>query len=111
LTHYSSTFKNFAVLRINIERFKLFNEFMSHKEGDELLKRVAHRLRLCCSNASLIAYLNNDDFAVIYNLNSNINIHQHAQNILDAFKQPFEFNAQEQTITLSIGIALYPEHG
>ncbi|MFW1802147.1 EAL domain-containing protein [Acinetobacter nematophilus] len=111
LTHYSSTFKNFAVLRINIDRFKLFNEFMSHKEGDELLKRVAHRLRLCCSSASLIAYLNNDDFAVIYNLNSNINIHQHAQNILDAFKQPFDINAQEQTITLSIGIALYPEHG
>lgn len=112
LIHYSDSFKNFAVLRINIDRFKLFNEFMSHKEGDELLKQVAHRLRLCCPNASLIAYLNNDDFAVIYNLSSNnINIHQHTQHILDAFKQPFDVKEQEQTITISIGVALYPEHG
>jgi EAL domain-containing protein (putative c-di-GMP-specific phosphodiesterase class I) len=54
----------------------------------------------------------NDDFAVIYNLSSNnINIHQHTQHILDAFKQPFDVKEQEQTITISIGVALYPEHG
>ncbi len=112
LTHYSDVFKNFAVLRINIDRFKLFNEYMSHQNGDELLKQVANRLRLSCTQSSLIAYLNNDDFAVIYNLNSsNINIHQQAQNILDDFKQLFEINGQEQSITISIGVALYPEHG
>ena len=112
LTHYSDAFKNFAVLRINIDRFKLFNEYLSHREGDELLKQVAQRLRLCCTNASLISYLNNDDFAVIYNLNSNsLNIHQLAQNILEAFKPPFQLKDQEHSITISIGIALYPEHG
>ena len=112
LTHYSDAFKNFAVLRINIDRFKLFNEYLSHREGDELLKQVAQRLRLCCTNASLISYLNNDDFAVIYNLNSNsLNIHQLAQNILEAFKSPFQLKDQEHSITISIGIALYPEHG
>ena len=112
LTHYSTSFKNFAVLRINIDRFKLFNEFMSHKDGDELLKQVANRLRLSCTHASLIAYLNNDDFAVIYNLSSsNMNIHQQTQHILKDFHQSFEINDQEQNITISIGIALYPEHG
>ena len=112
LNHYSESFKKFAVLRINIDRFKLFNEFMSQQVGDELLKQVAQRLRLCCSNSSLIAYLNNDDFAIIYNLSSsNILIHQHAQDILQAFRLPFHINENEQTITISIGIALFPEHG
>jgi len=112
LTHYSDSFKSFAVLRINIDRFKLFNEFTSHKDGDELLKQVANRLRLSCTHASLIAYLNNDDFAVIYNLSScNIDIHQQTQKLLEDFKQLFEINGQEQIITISIGAAIYPEHG
>lgn len=112
LTEYSNLFKHFAVLRINIDRFKSFNDSLSQKHGDELLKKVAQRLRLCCANASLTAYLNNDDFAVIYNLTcGNLSIHQQAQNILHAFKHPFDVNGQDQTITISIGVALFPEHG
>lgn len=112
LTQHSDSFKNFAVLRINIDRFKAFNDSLSQKDGDELLKQVAQRLRLCCANSTLIAYLNNDDYAVIYNLTNNLNaIYQHTQNILIAFKNPFMVNGQEQTITISIGVALYPEHG
>lgn len=112
LTEYSNLFKHFAILRINIDRFKAFNDSLSQKHGDELLKKVAQRLRLCCANASLTAYLNNDDFAVIYNLScGNLSIQQQAQSILQAFRHPFDVNGQDQTITISIGIALFPEHG
>lgn len=104
--------KHFAIIRLNIDRFRLFNEFLNHHAGDELLRQVAHRLRTCCQNAQLVAYLNNDDFAVIYNVNNhNFSIHHKARAILEAFAQPFNIDGQDQGISISIGIALYPEHG
>ncbi|WP_445115391.1 EAL domain-containing protein [Acinetobacter sp. WZC-1] len=112
VTNNAQSLKHFAVIRINIDRFRSFNEFLSNHAGDELLKQVSQRLRQCCANALLISYLNNDDFAIIYNLNhNNTSIHQHTQNILNTFRQPFVIDGQEQIISISIGVAVYPEHG
>ena len=108
--HYS--IKKFAIYRINIDRFRSLNEFLSHHAGDDLLKQVAQRLRVHCSDALLISYLNNDDFAIIYNFtNNNNNVRDQADKIFNIFEQPFSINKQEQSITVSIGIATYPEHG
>lgn len=104
--------KHFALIRLNIDRFRLFNEYLNNHAGDQLLKQVAHRLRSCCKDAKLISYLNNDDFAVIYNLsNHQLSIHQKAHVILNAFEQPFQIEGQDHSISVSIGIAVYPEHG
>ncbi|TCM67796.1 diguanylate cyclase/phosphodiesterase with PAS/PAC sensor(s) [Acinetobacter calcoaceticus] len=115
LHHYinsSSGLTHFAVIRLNIDRFRLFNEFLNNHAGDELLKLIAQRLRNCSPDAQLIAYLNNDDFAIIYNLsNRKVSIHQQAQIILNAFQQPFLIQDQEHLISISMGIVLYPEHG
>lgn len=112
VTSKNQTLKYFALIRINIDRFRSFNESLSAQAGDELLKQVAERLRQSCSDALLIAYLNNDDFAIIYNLEyNNLSIQKYAQMIFNAFKQPFTILDKEQTISISMGIALYPEHG
>nr|WP_227591471.1 EAL domain-containing protein [Acinetobacter sp. Marseille-Q1620] len=102
--------KHLAVIRVNIDRFRFFNEYLSNHAGDELLKQVAGRLRQANPQALLISHLNNDDFAIIYNLN-NYSVKQHCQNILQALNKPFYINLQEHFITVSIGVALYPEHG
>jgi diguanylate cyclase (GGDEF)-like protein/PAS domain S-box-containing protein len=103
---------HFAVIRINIDRFRNFNEFLNNQAGDELLKQFSKRLKQMCSDALLISYLNNDDFALIYSLGSQGNfIANKAQEIINSFQKPFSIFGQEHFISVSIGIAQYPEHG
>lgn len=103
---------NFAVIRINIDRFRNFNEFFNNHAGDELLRQFSKRLKQSCYDALLISYLNNDDFALIYNLNSaHSSIRQKADEIMTALQNPYTILGQEQYISLSMGIAFYPEHG
>ncbi len=112
LSQNISSFKQLAVIRVNIDRFRFFNEYLSNHAGDELLKQVAKRLRYIAPQALLISHLNNDDFAIIYNSNQkNLTIQQYCQNILHNISQPYYFNDQEHFITVSIGVAIYPEHG
>ncbi len=112
LINPSYSFKNLALIRINIDRFRAFNEFLNNDSGDELLKQFAQRLRLTNINAILVAYLNGDDFAIIYEISPiHPNIEQYCQNILQALNAPFYIDQQEYFITASIGVACFPEHG
>ncbi|MDM1763624.1 MULTISPECIES: EAL domain-containing protein [unclassified Acinetobacter] len=112
LTDPNDSIQNLAVIRINIDRFRSFNEFVSTQAGDILLQKTAQRLRHSCPDALLISYLNNDDFAIIYKYGQNKkNIQQIAKKILEAFESPFVIQNNEHFISTSIGIALYPEHG
>lgn len=116
LHHYlvqkSKSFNHIAVIRLNIDRFRHFNELLSNQAGDELLKQVSKRLKQICSDALLISYLNNDDFAVIYNLNTSRHlIYQKVEELVQSFNQAFPIHAQEHYVSTSIGIAIYPEHG
>ena len=112
VTSNNQALQHFALIRVNIDRFRSFNESLSNLAGDELLRQVSERLRQSCSDALLIAYLNNDDFAIIYNLNFNpIPTQERTRIILDALRQPFLIQGKEQIISISIGVALYPEHG
>ncbi len=53
-----------AVIRLNIDRFRLFND-LSNNGGDELLRQVAQRLRMTNAEALFVAHLNGDDFAIL----------------------------------------------
>lgn len=100
----------FALLRLNIDRFRLFNDLYFNPAGDELLKKFAERLSQYCNNALLIAYLNNDDFVIALKT-ADLNINDMAQGILTEFQAPFYIAGQEKCISISIGIALHPEQG
>lgn len=102
----------FAVVRINIDRFRLFNDLYFNIAGDELLRKFAERLRKYCSHALFVAYLNNDDFVVALKISEQgANINQLAQGLLVAFQAPFYIGGQETFISISVGMAQYPEHG
>ncbi|PTV43431.1 histidine kinase [Acinetobacter oleivorans] len=112
LVNPSYNIKNLALIRVNIDRFRAFNEFLNNDSGDELLKQFAQRLRLININAILVAYLNSDDFAIIYEISPiHPNIEQYCQNILQALNAPFYIDNHEYFITASIGVACFPEHG
>ncbi|MEC7120998.1 MAG: EAL domain-containing protein, partial [Pseudomonadota bacterium] len=109
----ASTKEQFALLRINIDRFRLLNDSLGADGADALLQKVAQRLTSFDSHASLIARLGGDDFAIILeNIGaSRKEMELYCDALMNTFEQPFQIGAQEVIATLSAGIALFPEHG
>lgn len=101
-----------AIIRINLDRFRYYNELLNQQGGDELLKEVATRLRRVSADAAVIARLNADDFAVILEVKkSNLEITEYCKNLIQAFDDTFKIKQQEFVMTISIGVAIFPEHG
>ncbi|WP_180034411.1 MULTISPECIES: EAL domain-containing protein [unclassified Acinetobacter] len=112
LVSQQDSIKQLAVIRLNIDRFRPLNEYLSNNGGDELLRQVAQRLRLTNAEALFVAHLNGDDFAIVYEI-SHIrpSVQEHCERINKAFSIPFNIFGQDHVITLSMGVAFYPEHG
>ena len=104
--------KKFGLLRINVDRFRPLNEFLSNNGGDELLRQIAYRLRVHSSEALFISHLGGDDFALIFDqATKKTNISSKCQEILQSFNEPFFIFGQEYYISVSIGVAMYPDQG
>ncbi|MED3803818.1 EAL domain-containing protein [Lysinibacillus xylanilyticus] len=103
--------KQVAIILVDIDRFKKFNESLGESKGDELMRMFSHRLReLCNSKCSLYRY-NSDEFIFVLK-DATVNKIEHTANaILDALKQPFMIDGQEYFISVSIGISLSPADG
>lgn len=107
-----ASIQHLAVIRLNIDRFRALNELLSNQAGNELLKQVAQRLRISNIDALLVAHLSADDFAIIYEMSPlHPPINQLCSNIVEAFSKPFYIANQEYVVSISIGVAIYPEHG
>lgn len=112
LVSQQDSIKQLAVIRLNIDRFRPLNEFLTNSGGDELLRQVAQRLRLTNAEALFVAHLNGDDFAIVYEISPiHPSIQQHCEHISKAFSLPFNIFGQDHIITLSMGVAFYPENG
>ena len=107
-----TSIQQLAVIRLNIDRFRALNELVSHHAGDEILKQVSQRLRLSNPDALLVAHLSADDFAIVYEMSPlHPPIHQLCNNVVEAFSKPFDLNDQEYFVSISVGVAIYPDHG
>lgn len=103
----------FAVMLIDLDRFKHINDTYGHHAGDTVLTTVASRLRSLVRESDVVARMGGDEFFIILNHAGNIAmVTRIAQKILDAQQVPIEVQANVwEKIGMSIGIALYPEHG
>ncbi len=96
----------FAVLFLDLDRFKAINDSLGYLAGDELLMGVVLRLRACLCYADTVARVGGDDFAILVR---NIDLDRAvdlADRIHKALIVPFELRGQEVFVTASIGIAL-----
>lgn len=97
----------FAVLFLNLDRFRTINETLGHDAGDALLRAVADRLREVLRPSDTVARLNGDEFTVLLeDLDSQARTLQVAGRLQQAIGQPIECGGQELYPTISIGIAL-----
>jgi len=117
--------ENFAVLFIDLDRFKRINDTLGHSIGDELLRSVACRLEECTRSTDFIAQgestknkdvrlarLGGDEFVIkLYGLDSEAMVGAIATRIIEALTPPFSCEGHQFVVTPSIGIALYPQDG
>jgi len=97
----------FAVLFLDLDRFKVVNDSLGHQMGDQLLIEVAHRLQACLSPSDTLAHLSGDAFAILLQNIQDINdAIWMAEQIQEAIKIPFDLNGHEVFTSVSIGIAL-----
>ena len=117
--------KKFAVLFVDLDRFKRINDTLGHTIGDELLKDVAHRLAKCTRPTDSVAHLDpvasgniklarlgGDEFVIkLYGIDSEDSVAIVANRIIDALTPPFTCAGHQFVVTPSIGIAIYPQDG
>jgi diguanylate cyclase len=103
--------ENFALLFLDLDRFKMVNDTMGHEIGDKLLVDLAERLRGCVNESDLIARLGGDEFAILLPNSTGVAANEVARRVSAATSEPFNLNNYEILITPSIGISIFPYHG
>jgi len=117
--------QKFAVLFVDLDRFKRINDTLGHSIGDKLLRDVADRLAKCTRATDTVAHLDpvesgniklarlgGDEFVVkLYGIDSVETVAAIALRIIDALTPPFTCAGHQFVVTPSIGIALYPQDG
>jgi diguanylate cyclase (GGDEF)-like protein/PAS domain S-box-containing protein len=97
----------FAVLFLDLDRFKVVNDSLGHLLGDELLVEVAQRLSALVRSSDTVARLGGDEFAILIDgIDHETDAVRTARRIQDALLVPFRVGVQEIFTTVSIGIAL-----
>src|SRR6202048_4598177 len=104
--------RRFAVLFIDLDRFKVINDSLGHDAGDMLLAVVVNRLRSALRANDVVARLGGDEFVVILDECAEPDdVERIATNLLSLLSQPTDLRGHECHTTASIGIAMYPQNG
>ncbi len=101
-----------GVLMLDLDRFKTVNDSLGHRQGDQLRRAVADRLRACVREGDTVARLGGDEFVVVLSDMADVaDIVPVAQKILGALAEPMEIGRQLLSVNTSLGIAVYPRDG
>ncbi|SCK05026.1 EAL domain-containing protein [Vogesella sp. LIG4] len=103
--------KGFAVVMLDLDRFKFVNDTMGHKAGDELLMDVAERLRGTVKIEDTVARLSGDEFCLILRDGNPSQLALSCEAILQVLNLPFRLSERDAEIGASLGIAMFPTDG
>jgi diguanylate cyclase (GGDEF)-like protein len=101
----------FSLLLIDLDRFKMINDTLGHYVGDRLLQTSAHILKNSLEANHHMYRLGGDEFVVMVEEATTQKCIEVSKTILEVYNQTFSINCHEISITPSIGISLYPDHG
>jgi len=98
-----------GLMLLDLDRFKTVNDTFGHDMGDELLKAVTERLKVCVREVDTVARMGGDEFTIILEgVSSEQNILVVAKRITESIAEPFELKGHHISIGISIGITIYP---
>lgn len=96
-----------ALLYIDIDKFKNFNDSLGHWAGDQLLISIAQRVRESLKEGDMISRMDGDEFTIILEeIESAVEVEKIAKNIIESFEEPLFIKDLEINVVVSIGIAL-----
>lgn len=102
----------FALLFLDLDHFKEINDTFGHAAGDDVLITTATRMRQCLRASDLVARQGGDEFMVLLrDVKGKDHALAAAEKIRRAIHEPFPVGGAQLLVSISIGIALYPEHG
>ena len=108
----NSTGTKLALMIIDLDRFKTINDFLGHNAGDRLLVDVAERLAKTVRSTDTVSRQGGDEFHLLLtNLAEPDAIVTYLGELMQSVQKPFKIDGQELTISVSVGIAIYPEDG
>jgi diguanylate cyclase (GGDEF)-like protein/PAS domain S-box-containing protein len=98
-----------AICYLDLDGFKLVNDTFGHEAGDKLLIEIANRIRGCIRSGDTMARIGGDEFVIILSSLHSVTQYQPVvQRILDAVSEPALINTQLVSVSVSIGITIYP---
>ncbi len=101
-----------CVLFIDLNRFKLINDTLGRRIGDELLRQISLRFRGALRDPDLVARLGGDEFAVgLFDISQHFEASMVAQKLLASLVQPFLIDGHDLRVGASIGISVFPQDG
>lgn len=103
--------ESLAVLVLDIDKFRTFNDTFGQTIGDALLVKVAQRITAVVPEEDSVARVGADTFVIVLYGARTTQATRTAQHLLDALATPIRTRELELEVTLAIGIALYPTHG
>lgn len=109
---FDKTHEEFSVLFIDLNRFKIINDSLSHAVGDEVLKITGNRLRAILRADDTLARLGGDEFVIVLSKVASREVMlRKVRRILDVFNEPFSIDGRNLVVGASIGISMYPTDG
>jgi diguanylate cyclase (GGDEF)-like protein len=112
LAHAQRDSRQFALLVLDLDHFKLINDTLGHEAGDDVLRQAAERLRQCVRETDTVARLGGDEFTIVLpHIKSARDSESVAQHVIEMMAAPFMAAGTEHYLNASIGIALHPTDG
>jgi diguanylate cyclase len=112
LIHVQEQNKKLALFFIDLDNFKVVNDTLGHAAGDSLLLQVAERLKSVARQDDVLARISGDEFVLVmqgFDVPKQVDLL--ARRLQAALMIPFSVSGQSLTVTASIGVSLFPDHG
>ncbi|MBS9804704.1 EAL domain-containing protein [Bacillus toyonensis] len=107
-----TTESEFALLYLDLDRFKAINDTLGHSSGDYILEELAKRFQSCLPSHTHLSRIGGDEFTIIIeNYTDEDFLFQLCNQLFECMKKPFVIHEHKLTLSLSIGIAIYPHSG
>jgi diguanylate cyclase (GGDEF)-like protein/PAS domain S-box-containing protein len=100
----------FAVLFLDLDRFKNINDTYGHNTGDKVLKETSYRIKRLIRESDIVARIGGDEFVIVLSdIKTEDDIKRVSQSLLNELEKPFLLDGKEHFISGSIGSSLYPD--
>lgn len=106
LAELNQTGHSFAVMFIDLDRFKIINDSFGHRIGDEFLKMVSERLKQCIQKKDTVSRLAGDEFTVLVRKTTREEATRLAEQINHVMAEPFHLEGYSVVVSASIGIVM-----